>query len=201
MNGGMLLSKKKKIILIVLSLVVLVATFFGGQTFSKYVTEVNGKGIANVAKWNFKVNESEEQIQTINLNSTIDNNTLIDNKIAPGTSGDFEIRLDATGAEVGINYIITFLNESNKPQNLVFTFENNKFQNLKDIEGALKGTIPADDTQKEKVFNIHWEWPYETGTDAELVTNDKIDTQNGKEIQNYTFDVLVEGVQAIPQAS
>ena len=59
MNGGMLLSKKKKIILIVLSLVVLVATFFGGQTFSKYVTEVNGKGIANVAKWNFKVNESE----------------------------------------------------------------------------------------------------------------------------------------------
>ena len=120
------MSKKKKIILIVLSLVVLVATFFGGQTFSKYVTEVNGKGIANVAKWNFKVNESEEQIQTINLNSTIDNNTLIDNKIAPGTSGDFEIRLDATGAEVGINYIITFLNESNKPQNLVFTFENNK---------------------------------------------------------------------------
>ena len=197
----MLLSKKKKVILIVLSLVVLVATFFGGQTFSKYVTEVNGKGVANVAKWNFKVNESESKIQTINLSSTIDNSTLIDNKIAPGTSGDFEIKLDATGAEVGIDYKITFLNESNKPQNLVFTYQDTKFQNLKDMESALKGTILATEAQKEKVFNIHWEWPYETGTGAEILTNDKIDTQNGKEIQEYTFDVLVEGVQTIPQAS
>ena len=53
--------------------------------------------------------------------------------------------------------------------------------------------------KKTKVINIHWEWPYETGIDDEITNNDIIDTENGKNITQYTFDVLVEGVQVMPE--
>ena len=39
----------------------------------------------------------------------------------------------------------------------------------------------------------------ENNKPEEVVNNDKIDTENGKNITQYTFDVLVEGVQIIPE--
>ena len=195
------MSKKKKITIVAVILLALILLFIGGNTFSKYVTEVNGKGVANVAKWSFKVNDNEAQIQTINLASSVDNNTLVDNKIGPGTSGNFQIKIDATGAEVGIDYKVHFINETNKPQNLFFTYDDKKYENIAEIEKDLVGTIEANAEEKTKTINIHWEWPYETGKDSQIVANDKIDTQNGKSIAEYTFDVVVEGVQVVPQDS
>lgn len=193
------MTKKKKIIAICLAIVAILISFIGGQTFSKYVTEVNGEGVANIAKWSFKVNDKEEQMQTINLGSTIDNNTLVENKIAPGTAGNFEIKIDAKEAEVGIDYKVRFINENNKPQNLIFTYQDKTYTNITKLEEVLTGTIDANAEEKEKTFNIHWEWPYETGIGTSIATNDKIDTENGKNIGLYTFDVLVEGVQVVPQ--
>ena len=193
------MSKNKKIVAVLIILAAIIISFIGGQTFSKYVTQVNGEGVANIAKWTFKVNDNESKLQTINLASTINNDTLIDNKIAPGTSGDFQIKIDANGSDVGIDYKVKFINESNKPQNLIFTYEDNKYENVMDLSEILTGTIDANSPEKEKTINIHWEWPYETGTGEEVVNNDKIDTENGKNITQYTFDVLVEGVQIMPE--
>ena len=114
------MNKKKKILLIVAILLVILVSFFCGRAFAKYKAEVKGSGTAEIANWVFKVNGKEDQIQKIDLLSTYDNETLIDNKIAPGTSGKFDIILDATGSDVGVNYQVRFLNESEKPQNLVF---------------------------------------------------------------------------------
>ena len=193
------MSKNKKIVAVLIILAAIIISFIGGQTFSKYVTQVNGEGVANIAKWTFKVNDNESKLQTINLASTVNNNTLIDNKIAPGTSGDFQIKIDANGSDVGIDYKVKFINELNKPQNLIFTYEDNKYENVMDLSEILTGTIDANSPEKEKTINIHWEWPYETGTGEEVVNNDKIDTENGKNITQYTFDVLVEGVQIMPE--
>ena len=193
------MSKNKKIVAVLIILAAIILSFIGGQTFSKYVTQVNGEGVANIAKWTFKVNDNESKLQTINLASTVNNDTLIDNKIAPGTSGDFQIKIDANGSDVGIDYKVKFINELNKPQNLIFTYEDNKYENVMDLSEILTGTIDANSPEKEKTINIHWEWPYETGTGEEVVNNDKIDTENGKNITQYTFDVLVEGVQIMPE--
>lgn len=193
------MSKNKKIVAVLIILAAIIISFIGGQTFSKYVTQVNGEGVANIAKWTFKVNDNESKLQTISLASTVNNNTLIDNKIAPGTSGDFQIKIDANGSDVGIDYKVKFINELNKPQNLIFTYEDNKYENVMDLSEILTGTIDANSPEKEKTINIHWEWPYETGTGEEVVNNDKIDTENGKNITQYTFDVLVEGVQIMPE--
>ena len=86
------MSKKKKIIVIVAILSAIVISFLGGQTFSKYITEVKGTGSAQVAMWSFKVYGDNEQTQNVKLASTVDDNTLVDNKIAPGTKGSFSIK-------------------------------------------------------------------------------------------------------------
>ena len=193
------MKKSRKIILAVIALAIILMSFVGGQVYAKYMSKVEGHGTAEVANWNFKVNEKEEQLQAISLNSTINNKTVSNNKIAPGTQGSFQIKLDATGAEVGKDYIVRFENESNKPTNLKFKYENKEYKSLTELQNDLTGTINANDAEKTKIITIDWVWPYETGTTAEqILANDKIDTQNAKSIRNYTFNIVVTGTQVNP---
>ena len=112
------MTKSKKIILAIAVLLCILLAFIGGQAYAKYITEIKGNGIAEVATWSFKVNDQKEHIREIKLASTYNNETLVNNKIAPGTSGNFNIIVDATGSEVGIRYNIVFSDEANKPTNL-----------------------------------------------------------------------------------
>ena len=194
------MNKKKKILLIVAILLVILVSFFCGRAFAKYKAEVKGSGTAEIANWVFKVNGKEDQIQKIDLLSTYDNETLIDSKIAPGTSGKFDIILDATGSDVGVNYQVKFLNESEKPQNLIFVYDNNEYCTIQDLEQNLTGTIDANEENKTRTITIEWKWKYETGsTEEEINQNDIIDTETAKQIRNYTFDVNVIGIQVEPE--
>ena len=196
----MLLSKKKKVLIILTILAAILLAFIGGQAYAKYVSKVKGEGIAEVATWKFKVNGQSEQVEQINLASTYDNETLVNNKIAPGTSGSFNIIVDATGSEVGINYDITFTEEENKPQNLRFEYNNKEYNSVKELQEDLSGTINANDEDKTRTLNVKWKWDYETGNDSdEISRNDLLDTEDAKKIQNYTFDVIITGTQVQPQ--
>lgn len=195
----MLLKKSKKIVFIIVAIMAILMSFVGGQVYAKYMSKITGNGTADIASWSFKVNEKDEKMQTISLKSTINNNTLVNNKIAPGTKGDFQIKIDASGAEVGIDYKILFENEKNKPTNLIFEYENKKYNSITELQSVLVGTINANEQEKTKVLNIHWEWPYETGKlETEIAKNDEIDTREAKNISNYTFDVIITGTQVIP---
>lgn len=194
------MTKKKKIISIIAIIIAVVLSFVGGQTYSKYVTEVRGDGTAQIATWDFKVNGQKEQVQTISLGSTYDESTLVNGKIAPGTRGSFQIIVDGTGSDVGIDYKIKFLNENSKPQNLKFYYNEKQYNSILELEDELSGTIDANAEDKTKTFTINWEWQYETGNNpTEIASNDKIDTQNAQEIENYTFNVNVSGTQVVPQ--
>lgn len=189
------MNKKVKNIAIILSIVVMLITLgIGGYTYAKYVTQVKANGSLDVAKWSFKVNEGNSQITTINLSETIDTSKLIQGKIAPGTGGEFTLKIDGTGSEVGIEYKVEFQNEKNKPTNLIFTYNGQTFNSIAEIQNHLKGTIDANDSNKIKDIVIGWQWPYETGEEA-LNENDEIDTQEGINDFNYTFDVVVTGTQ------
>lgn len=191
---------KKKIILIVIVLSCVILSFIGGQSYSKYVSEVRGDGIAEVATWSFRVNGYKEQVQTIKLESTCDNKTLKDHKIAPGTSGSFNIMVDGTSSNVAIDYKIKFTNESTKPTNLKFMYNNQKYSTIQELENILSGTIQAEEEEKTKIMTIYWEWPYETGeNEDEIANNDKMDTQDAQNIDTYTFNVMVSGTQVKPQ--
>ena len=196
------MSSKKKLIIAFAIILGVIVSFIGGQVFAKYYTQVKGEGVAEVSNWNFTVNDSSEQVQTINLSSTFNNSTLKENKIAPGTSGSFNIKVDATGSDVGIDYKVQFLNETAKPQNLKFQYNGATYNTLKELESVLQGTINSDSNQKTLNFLINWEWKYETGgSEPEILANDKVDTKNAKEISEYSFEVVVTGTQVEPQAS
>ena len=193
------MTKKKKILITLALLAIILLAFIGGQAYAKYVSEVRGEGVAQVATWNFKVNGQSEQVEEINLASTCNNETLVNNKIAPGTSGSFDIKVDATGSEVGINYNIAFTEEESKPQNLKFKYNDIEYNSIKDLEKDLSGTINANDEDKVRTLNVGWKWDYETGSNPEEISkNDLVDTQNAEEIQNYTFDVIITGTQVEP---
>lgn len=195
------MSKKKKIITLTAILIAIFVSFIGGQTFSKYITEVNGVGKAEIAAWNFKVNENEEQLQTIKLASTANNESLINHKIAPGTKGSFIIKIDGTGSDVGIQYDIRIENETRKPSNLVYTYNGKKYTDINEIAKDASGTIGANEENKIKDIQVQWEWKYETGnTEQEKSVNNQKDTQDGKTIKEYTFDIIVTGTQVLPNA-
>lgn len=195
------MTKSKKIILAIAVLLCILLAFIGGQAYAKYITEIKGNGIAEVATWSFKVNDQKEHIQEIKLASTYNNETLVNNKIAPGTSGNFNIIVDATGSEVGIRYNIVFSDEANKPTNLKFIYEDQEYDSIQDLENNLSGVINANEENKTKTLNIGWKWDYETGQEEEeIAANDLIDTKDAEKLQNYTFKVSVTGTQVEPQA-
>ncbi len=195
------MSKKKKILLILAIISIVLISFIGGKAYSKYVSEVRGDGLAKVATWSFKVNGQQEQVQTINLVSTCNNETLLNNKIAPGTSGSFNIIVDGTESDVGINYKVKFQNETDKPQNLKFKYQGKEYNSISELQDILSGTIAANDKEKTRTLQIEWQWKYETGNNEnEIANNDKIDTLNAKNISQYTFKVVVSGTQVEPNA-
>ena len=191
---------KKRIILLIILLILLVFMFLlGGGSYSKYITQVEGKGVIEVAKWAFLVNGETASITNINLAKTYKPETLAQNTIAPGTKGSFDIKIDTTGSEVGINYDVKFQNEKSKPQNLIFTYNGQVATNIKELEQHLIGTIEADSNEKVKIMTIEWNWPYETGnTSNEKLVQDIEDTNDGKLLEQYSFDIIVTGTQVNP---
>ena len=195
------MSKKKKVIIVSSILIIMLLAFIGGQVYAKYISQVRGNGIAEIATWSFKVNGQKEQVQEIKLVSTYNSETLVNNKIAPGTSGSFNIIVDATGSEVGIKYNIKFAEESNKPQNLKFVYGGKEYDSIKQLGDELSGTIAANEEDKTRTINVQWKWNYETGSSADQIyANDIIDTNDAISIANYTFQVIVTGTQVEPQA-
>ena len=190
-------NKTKILVAIFIILIVCVCIVFG-RAYAKNSSQIKGEGNAKIAKWDFKVNGEGTQIKSVNLRSTNIKESLTEGKIAPGTQGFFEIIVDTSEADVSIDYEIKFENETRKPSNLIFRYENIESKSLKDLEEVLKGSIKKEDTEKIKIFEIEWEWKYENGNDFQAIyKNDEIDTKEALQLSNYTFDILVSGVQSI----
>lgn len=195
------MKKSKKILAIVAILLIALLAFVGGQAYAKYFAQVQGKGVASVATWDFKINGSNTEEQQIDLSSTCNDETLINNKIAPGTKGSFNIDVDGTGSEVGIDYKVTFKDEKDKPQNLKFVYNGVKYDSIEELNNKISGTIDANASDKQRVINVEWQWEYETGVGAtQISANDLIDTQDAKAMKDYTFVVAVTGTQVEPNA-
>lgn len=168
----------------------------GGNTYAKYFTKVDGEGTATVARWSFKANNETQTIANIKLTNTYNENKLLKGSIAPGTKGSFDIVLDATGADVAIDYAITFDNLKNKPTNLKFTYNGTTANSLEGLENVLKGRIGLNDA-RTKTLTINWDWDYQTGTNtSEIANNDKIDTNDAG--KTFTFDITITGTQVNP---
>lgn len=165
----------------------LTSTCLLGGTFARYTTEVKGTATATAAKWSFKVNGGNDSLTSIILKP--DGETAMkENVIAPGTNGHFDIELDGSGSDVGIEYEIKFANAAGSalPSNFIFKVDKAEY----DIKTPIIGTISynATDNAMKKTVTVYWEWPL-----------DKEDsTDNTLAGKTYTLNVTVTGKQATP---
>ena len=188
--------KNKKIIKILCAVLLLMSVGMTGYTYAKYVTQEKGNGSADIATWSFRIEKDEnEDVKTIRLADTSNKETLLNGKIAPGTSGQFYLKINAVGSEVAVDYKVTFGNEKNKPDNIIFKYDGKTYSSLSEID-AIQGTMGLTD-YKSQLIKVEWEWPYETGSAVNgIASGDKVDTQNGQDNLDYTFDVIATGTQS-----
>lgn len=185
-----------KIFAILLLLVMLVLMLIVG-TYAKYTTELEGSDSAVVSKWAWQINDvdvSKSDTEfSFNLFDTIkdtDGNTETDvksTKIAPGTKGDFEIKVENL-SEVNAYYNLTL--KETKGQDV---------SNAK-IEYSIIGTDEATDwTTSINTFNltntllemetgsktltVYWRWAY-----SPSVAQDDTDTTVGFAAANSASD-------------
>ncbi len=191
---------RNKPVIILLALLLITAIVFSMYAYAKYKTTLTGNGTAIVAKWSFKVNGQTQTIPDIDLTQTMDtHNNVAEGKIAPGTSGHFDLELDATGSEVSIDYNIK-LAITEKPTNLKFYLDNTYETEIAETEGTLNvsGSIPLETIDTPLIKTIYWQWPYETGvTENEVKENDKTDTIDSA--KKVTMTITVTGIQRDPQ--
>lgn len=132
----------------------------------------------------FNVRYQNTQLRALNLKETIDNKTLVYEKIAPGTKGSFNIVLNTNK---NMNYKIVFESKNEKPSNLQFYTlqDNKKYATLEELGEKLVGRIIK---KEEKVIPIYWEWVYEITEEQ-----NKKDTLEATEIREYNFFIYVQG--------
>ena len=148
------------------------------EKIEKEETNINVKTIY------FHVQYQNRKLKKVNLTDTVDNKTLVYEKIAPGTSGRFDILLNSNQ---NMNYKIVFESENEKPTNLQFyTLEDNKkYTTLEELGENLTGTILKNE---QKNIPVYWEWIYEANQEQ-----NKQDTLEAKRIREYHFLIYVQG--------
>ena len=132
----------------------------------------------------FDVRYENLQIKNVNLGNTINQKTLVKEKVAPGTQGYFNIIFKANRNS---KYNIEFVSKNTKPQNLVFYLENSesKYSSLEELEKLLVGNIKSS---TQKLIKINWIWEYSLNN-----MNDIVDTKDGQSLNKYNFDIYVIG--------
>lgn len=136
----------------------------------------------------FKMNCKNTDFKNVDLLKTVDRKTLVNEKIAPGVEGEFQIVLEANE---DTNYNIIFQSKNSKPKNLKFENVETKTQkeNLEDLNSELTGRLKENE---KKIITIHWAWQYEN-TEEE----NQQDTLDGKNIQEYQFTIYANGQSVI----
>lgn len=192
---------KRKILILFLIIIILFITIFFLKRLSKINTfddflfiklfsNSNEKSKTKSVEYEFDVNYGNIDIKSINLVKTIDNKTLVNEKIAPGTNGYFDIILVSNQ---NLKYKVEFQSLNEKPQNLKFkAFINGKLiteeNDLERLSSKLIGNI---DKNHQIKITINWYWEYENKENKE--DNNIQDTEDAKNIKKYQFRICTTG--------
>ena len=192
-------TKKRKVVLLTLLLGVAgTISIIGVTTFAKYTSELSSiTQNVTVAKWAFDT-DNESHNFTFDLEKTYDANTLINNRLAPGTQGSLKFSLSNENTETGVDYKIVLAKNTSIPKNLKFYSDSTCTIELTEgriLSGNLEPGAPATEV------TIYWKWAYETGSNStEVSSNDTLDTSNGTNAttNGMTITATIIGTQSVP---
>ena len=196
-----------KIMLVFMSLALTISLM--SNTYSRYVADTTGSLEVQFAKWKILVNNNDitsGNVSSIELTPVVDaNENVAKNKLAPSSSGYFDIEIDPTDVEVSFDYEISLevLNE-NIPDLLVTKYslikgdsdldkDSIKMNDIVDnvISGIFRYKNVASGSDEVFTFEpftirVYFEW-----IDNEEVStmNDEADTQIGLNAEDYTLEI------------
>ena len=149
--------------------------------------DANNDGIDNV-QYIFNIEYKNTKFKDINLLDTISSKVLVNEKIAPGAKGYFDIIIYSN---YNTKYNIYFKSITKKPQNLRFFVvgDDTYKESLEDLSSDLFGIIQKGD---RKTITIGWEWTYENGSLGNLQ-----DTSDADLMDKYIFNILALGEEII----
>jgi hypothetical protein len=187
----------------VLLVAVLLSTCVISGTFAKYVASANVTDTVSVAKWDidFDGDNDESKAFEFDLFNTIkdsdggDEDHVVAGKIAPGTSGDFTIKL-ANLSDVDALADVTF--ELTNTAGIPLEF--------KVGDGAWKATLDAkNDIELAKTtgsadIKVEWRWAFETlDAESDATAGDAADTIDGEAAAAGTVEVSVKAIVNVEQ--
>ncbi len=197
-------------IAMILAVITIVSIAIGLFAWSKYTATQNGHASVDIAKWNFDLKLRQGKQGATATAGPIDLATtsythVADGKIAPGTSGEFEIIVNTQGTEVSLTYDTT-ISIANCPRNMVFYKKGPGESEFTQISAGGVDTynrvlnfgkyVPVADAQNGNfVETIKWDWPYTGTVDNSATKYDEWDTQDqGKTV---TMDILTIGTEVM----
>lgn len=184
------MSNKKNILLLVVLVLVVITASLVASTYAKYTAELDGiSGTATVAKWAFAEDNKLTDF-TISLSDTVDASTLVANRVAPGTSGSFDIALVNTNSDVAVDFKIASSSLTNLPTNLKLYADpahTKAFNESTPITGVLAAKDASGVTAK-----IYWVWDYEQ---TDVTVGDNADNTDGISAKEITVGIEISGVQ------
>ena len=194
-------SEKKALFVIAILLLIGLSSGYVASTYAKYASEITGNnGTATVAKWAFTTDNTAQTL-TINLAETPDATTLINGRIAPGTSGSFNVSLVNTNTETGVDFTIKLnsITGTTIPSNLKFYKDSSFATELTPGNSTITGQLVAKDSTALTV-PIYWKW--ELGTSNEVTDSvNTADTTAGTAGSQLTIGVDITGVQTTPSTT
>ncbi len=120
---------------------------------------------------------TDVEFRNIDLIENYKKSTVLNDKIAPGTVGNFTILIDNNTRD-DYKYSFIFNEKNMKPEGLYFKFKGIKYYKIKDLIYQLNGSLKA---HKANVLKIEWCWDYQ-GDDIK-------DTLDGTLALDYSFEI------------
>ena len=188
--------KKFKLLLVIASLATTLSLM--SNTYSRYVASSTGNVDVEFAKWQILVNENDistNNSSSITFEPTIESNANVaENKMAPSSTGYFDIEIDPTNVDVSFKYNIDLNIENENIPDLIITkytiipesytdkdvlvynyLENNKLEN----------TLSYDKTNPFEKFTIRVYFQWYEGSNE--IMDDSMDTEIAN--TNTTFKI------------
>ena len=180
---------KSKILYITCAIMIFVTIYEITNTYGLFESNINMNADSKLATWNILINDTNiGKSETFTIDNFIseEDSTVASGKIAPGTSGYFNININPSTTQVSIRYDLTF--DFSKLDNL-FTItkveEKNGYNLIKTGPNTYSNVITLNEIKENKTNNIrvHIKW------DNNEENNDK-DTEIGL-TENNTLNIPV----------
>ena len=187
----------KKFLAIFILVVVLSLFYLFQSSYAKYRKQVTGDIQARVANWKIKVNNEDIENKTTLTNRITpileENEFVSEGVIAPGSTGYFDITINAEEVDVDFNFEITSEVDENTPLlDLIFyKYTINDTEYTFEDTGTLTGTINKN--TGDTPIRIYFKW----NDDATNQMNNQEDTTYGttEDYENTNVNVTIHFTQ------